>query len=69
MCGDEVEGGDINDEADGSGCGGERDRGGVVDGEQQLRVNWKFSFSWLKFLIVFDIFEANLAFPFSFKCK
>ena len=32
-CGDEVEGGDIKDEANGGGCGGEIDRGGVVDDE------------------------------------
>ena len=68
-CGDEVEGSNIKDEADGGGCGGEIDRGGVVGGEWQHSVNWKFSFSWLKFLIVFDIFEAILAFPVSIKCK
>ena len=68
-CGDKVEGGNIKDEADGGGCGGEIDCGGFADGEWQHSVNWKFSFSWLRFLIVFDIFEANLAFPFSIKCK
>ena len=65
----EVDGGDIKDEADVGDCGGEVDRGGVVDGKWQLSVNWKFSFSWLKFLIAFVIFEANLVFPFSIKGK
>ena len=68
-CRDAIEGGDIKDDADGGGCGGEIDCGGAVDGEWQHSVNWKFSFSCLKFLIVLDIFEANLAFPFSIKCK